>query len=152
MITVEEIGIEKSQLVLDMVGKLLDELADDQSAHVFLNHDRIRHYWEQNQDRFTTFVAMGENDLPLGMVTVIESFAIYADGAYGVINELYVQPEFRGKSIGKMLLQTVKEYGSMRNWERIDVTTPPGEKWQRAETFYEREDFVHTGPKMKFLY
>ncbi len=149
MITVEEFGYEHADTALMLVGKLLEELRED-GPSVELDKKKILTDWQQFQDRFNFFVALDENNQALGIVTLAENFAIYADGACGVINELYVPPDRRGQSVGKMLIETAKEYGRFRGWKRIDVTCPLGEKWARTVEFYEREGFVQTGPRLKF--
>ncbi|RKX31942.1 MAG: hypothetical protein DRP46_02215 [Candidatus Zixiibacteriota bacterium] len=80
------------------------------------------------------------------------NFAIYANGRYGIINEMYVPPEFRSSGFGEKLIETVKEYAKSRGWVRIDVTARPGEKWRRTVGFYKREGFTFTGPKLRFLF
>jgi len=152
MILIEEVNFDQAGQVLDLVTGLLEELREEPGERVTLDRDRIMHNWEQNRDRFAAFVALAENGTPLGIVTLQEAFAIYADGTYGIINELYVPPEHRNKNVGKMLLETAKDYGRYRHWRRIDVTAPLGEKWERTVKFYEREGFVMTGPKLKFKY
>ena len=158
MITVKQIDIEQADLVLDLVTRLLEEIREDANIPVALNVEKIKQGWEANQDRFTAFVALDEDNkenkesTTLGIITLVESFAIYADGSYGVINELYVPPEHRDKKIGKVLIETVKEYGRQCGWRRIDVTTPLGEKWDRTVAFYLRESFTHSGPKLRFKY
>jgi len=69
-----------------------------------------------------------------------------------VINELYVLPEHRDKKIGKILFETVKEYGRQCGWRRIEVNAPLGDIWERTVAFYLREDFTHSGPKLRFKY
>ncbi|MCD6250677.1 MAG: GNAT family N-acetyltransferase [candidate division Zixibacteria bacterium] len=153
MITVEQLDIEQADLVLDLVTRLLEELREDANIPVALNVEKIKQGWEANQDRFTAFVALDEDEkTTLGIITLVESFAIYADGSYGVINELYILPEHRDKKIGKVLIETAKEYGRQCGWRRIEVNAPLGEKWERAVAFYLREGFAHSGPKLRFRY
>jgi GNAT superfamily N-acetyltransferase len=149
MITVEEFGYEHADTALMLVDKLLEELREEDES-VELDKKKILDDWQRFQDRFTFFVALDENNNSLGIITLAENFAIYADGACGVINELYVAPGQRGQSVGKMLIETAKEYGKFKGWHRIDVTCPPGEKWQRTVNFYMREGFTVSGPRLKF--
>ena len=150
MTVIEEIGIDRSKLVFDLVTKLLEELHDEPRKATPLNIEKIKQEWIANEDRFTAFAALETEDSAIGIITLIESFAFYTDGAYGIINELYVPPEHRNQKIGKMLLETAKEYGRQCGWKRIDVTAPLGEKWERTQAFYEREGFIATGPKLRF--
>ena len=152
MITVEEIGIERADQIIELVTKLLDEIREEADKAVELDREKIVQDWTGNQDTFTAFVALDESEKLLGVVTLVDSFAVYAGGRYGVINELYVLPEYRNQQVGRMLVETAKDYGRYQGWKRIDVTAPLGEKWERTIKFYEREGFVHTGPKLKFRY
>ena len=86
----------------------------------------------------------------VGISTLVETFAIYAGGSYGVIDEMYVDPEFRSAGVGKMLIDAVKEFGREKNWLRVDVTAPPEEQWKHTVRFYEKQGFVFTGPKLRF--
>ena len=155
MITVEQLDIERADLVLKLVARLLEELREEpeeSNQTDALNYEKIKQDWVANQDRFTAFVALDEDNTTLGVITLTESFAIYADGSYGTINELYVLPEHRQKKIGKILIETAKEYGRQCGWRRLDVTAPSGEKWDRTVAFYLRESFAHTGPKLRFKF
>lgn len=78
----------------------------------------------------------------IGVITVSQSAAIYAGGYYGVIEELYVKPEFRSKLIGKALLDKVVSFAREQGWPRLEVSTPEKQRWQRTIDFYRREGFV----------
>jgi GNAT superfamily N-acetyltransferase len=149
MITIEEIGLERADQIIDLVAKLLDEISEGSAE---LDRQKIIQDWTGNQDTFTAFVALDDSKTILGVITLVDSFAVYAGGRYGVINELYVLPEHRNQQVGRMLVETAKDYGRYQGWKRINVTAPLGEKWERTIKFYEREGFAHTGPKLKFKY
>jgi GNAT superfamily N-acetyltransferase len=151
MILIEELGIEKANQVIDLVRKLAVELGGEDDEFGRLDNAKILADWEVSKERFVAFVAIAENSEVLGIITLAESFAIYAGGCYGAINELYVLPKHRNKNVGKMLVETAKDYGRDRGWRRLDVTAPPGDKWQRSVNFYLREGFAHTGPKLRFM-
>ena len=74
-----------------------------------------------------------------------ESYALYAEGAFGTIPELYVRPEYRGNALGLRLVSEVKSFGSSRGWTRLEVTTPPLPQFERTLAFYEREGFAIAG-------
>ncbi|HEV8702170.1 MAG TPA: GNAT family N-acetyltransferase [Candidatus Polarisedimenticolia bacterium] len=82
---------------------------------------------------------------------LVESFAIYANGTYGVINEMYVAPPFRSQGVGGRLIAAVKDLAARRGWGRIDVTAPESPAWDRTRRFHESQGFVFTGPKLKFV-
>jgi GNAT superfamily N-acetyltransferase len=150
MITIEEVGPDYSPKALSLIAKLLDELRGDTEPHRDLDTRRIVEHWKANEDRFTVFIAYSDSMEALGIMTIAENFAFYADGNFGIINELYVEPAARNRQVGKMLIQTAKAYAESKGWRRLDVTAPYGDKWQRTVNFYLREGFVHAGPKLSF--
>jgi GNAT superfamily N-acetyltransferase len=81
-----------------------------------------------------------------------ESYALYAEGIYGTIPELYVRPAYRSLGIGRRLVAGAKDYGAERGWTRIEVTTPPLPQFDRTLAFYERQGFaVSGGRKLRVL-
>ena len=100
-------------------------------------------------DRHSTLLAMDEDEV-VGIVTLSESISLYAGGHIGVINELYVVPEYRSEGVGKILLDAAKNLGEERGWVRLEVTTP-GDEYERTLRFYEREGFISIGPRYKYL-
>jgi GNAT superfamily N-acetyltransferase len=126
-------------------------LGDEGDEFSGIDREKMFRELDKNQNRFTAFLAKNDNGDNIGIVTLVESFAIYAGGNYGVIDEMYVVPEHRSQGVGKLLIKAAKEYGRQKGWFRIDVTAPTEERWQRTVKFYEREGFVFTGPKLKFV-
>jgi GNAT superfamily N-acetyltransferase len=49
------------------------------------------------------------------MITIAVIFAVYAGGDIGVINEMYVNPDYRCKGVGKMLVDKAKELAKKKN-------------------------------------
>ena len=136
--------------VLDLVDRLLTELSDGSS--LFANSDRARIVADVSAaaDRWTAFLAV-DGDAPIGVITTTEAVAVYAGGRYGVITELYVDPAFRSRGIGAQLVAAVRAKGESRGWPRIEVTAPPGTRWDRSVAFYEQNGFIFTGRKLKLL-
>jgi len=87
----------------------------------------------------------------VGVITLVETISLYAGGHIGVLNELYVVPEYRSEGVGKILLDAAKELGEERGWVRLEVTTP-GDEYARTLRFYEREGFLLIGPRYKFMF
>jgi GNAT superfamily N-acetyltransferase len=100
-------------------------------------------------DRHATLLALDDDGDAVGIITLAETLSLYAGGNIGVINELYVTPEYRSEGVGKMLLDAAKELGESRNWKRLEVTTP-GDEYLKTRHFYEREGFMKIGPRYKY--
>jgi len=101
-------------------------------------------------DHHSTLLALDDDGDVVGVLTLAETLSLYAGGYIGVINELYVVPEYRSEGVGKILLDAAKRLAEERDWKRLEVTTP-GEEYAKTLRFYEREGFVEIGPRYKFV-
>lgn len=135
-----------------MTGELLQEIMDKINIKVF-NFDQIqtekRAKYLISQNKYFVFIAKN-NDDSIGFVSMYESYALYAEGAYGTIPELYVRPRYRSNGIGKKLLKQVKIFAKEKNWKRLEVTTPPLPEFDRTLSFYQNNCFeISGGRKLK---
>lgn len=102
-------------------------------------------------ERFHKAYKVTEGDLEVGFFTLSDSFSFFAHGRYGIINELWVSPECRSGGYGGKILNEIKKLAAEQNWERVDVSAPPFERWQRTFEFYQKYGFVFTGKKLKWI-
>ena len=152
---IEKAGVGDARVLAVMVGELLDEIMSATGSHAF-NFDldettaRLKGFLEQG--RYFVLMARDGVGAASGFVALYESYALYAEGAYGTIPELYVRPAHRSMGIGCRLVQGAKAYGAERGWKRIEVTTPPLPQFDRTLAFYERQGFaVSGGRKLRVL-
>ena len=131
-----------SALLADLFEEVGHTLTASEIADIFLHID--------SDDLHSTLLALDESEEAVGVLTIVESIALYAGGRIGVINELYVIPAFRSEGVGKLLLDAAKELAEQRGWERLVVTTP-GEDYAKTLRFYEREGFLPIGPRYKYM-
>lgn len=138
-----------AEVVIEHITRLLAELS---GQPVQLDEGKTQHAFAQciagNNAIFMAF----DGEKPIGVITIVEALAIYTQGVYGVINELYVEPVYRSSGIGKLLVGAVWNYGANQPWSRIEVGAPTPDYWQRTVDFYEREGFIQVGPKLKKMY
>ena len=131
-----------------MVGELLAEIMNAIGIQAF-NFDlaettsRLQDFL--TREKYFVFVARTGTGTPVGFIALYESYALYAEGAFGTIPELYVRPEYRRNELGLRLVSEGKSFGSSRGWTRLEVTTPPLPEFDRTLAFYEREGFAITG-------
>lgn len=137
--------------MLRLVELLLVELADGGDEFTGLDRARTLADLARQGDRFVALLARDDAGEPIGVLTLTETFAIFAGGAYGVIDELYVAPHHRSAGLGRRLLDAAAAIGRERGWRRLDVAAPPGDAWKRSVAFYEKNGFVFTGPKLRRL-
>lgn len=137
-----------AQEIAVMVGELLSEIMNAVGIQAF-NFDlaettsRLQDFL--NREKYFVFVARGGSGNPAGFIALYESYALYAEGAFGTIPELYVRPEYRTNGLGLRLVSQAKSFGVSRGWTRLEVTTPPLPQFDRTLAFYEREGFAISG-------
>lgn len=134
--------------VAAMVGELLSEIMTGIGAQIF-NFDltetieRLTDFI--SREKYFVFVSCNVNKELTGFIALYESYALYAEGAFGTIPELYVRPLYRSHELGQHLTAQAKIFGASRGWRRLEVTTPPLPQFDKTLAFYEREGFSITG-------
>lgn len=142
-------GENDADLVAIMVNRLLHEIgAWHDAPNDECIHEVCRQLLEE-ESRFTALLAFDQERRPVGVMTLTEAMAIYAQGRFGIIMELYVVPDARSAGIGDCLIREARTIGKNRGWPLLEVNAPEGEKWSRTQSFYERQGFRHVGPFMK---
>ena len=136
-----------SEVIVKLLSELYLELGEEKESIAFLSGEFIRFIINTE---VTKIYLVREEHQYIGIFTLTESQAIYAGGKYGIIDEMYISPDFRQKKIGEDILKYIFQIALKNNWKRVDVTAPTDEKWIRTRKFYEKNGFVFTGPKYKF--
>lgn len=145
-----------STVVAEMAGELLNEIMSGVGVKAFnfnLGETIARAVSFIDEEKYFVFMARNtEVGNEVGFITLYESYALYAEGVFGTIPELYVRPEYRSHDVGKRLIDSAKAFGAARGWKRLEVTTPPLPQFERTLRFYEKESFsVSGGRKLKVL-
>lgn len=81
----------------------------------------------------------------IAVVTMTETYALYAGGKIGVIQEFYVSPDFRASGVGSMLIEQVQQYGQQNDWSCIELCTPPLPEFERTLNFYQKNGLIPVG-------
>lgn len=132
-----------------LVGELLQEIMDKSGVKAF-QFDREETERRANdlisREKYWVFIAKATKlDEVVGFVSLYESYALYAGGAFGTIPELYVKKAWRSQGVGLQLLEAVTQFAKSKQWARIEVTTPPLPEFDRTLAFYQRNGFQITG-------
>lgn len=146
--TIRQASAGDAPEVAAMVGELLDEImgAIDFRAFDFdlaATTSRLLDFLDR--EKYFVFVARGNDENAIGFVALHESYALYAEGPFGTIAELYVRPRYRSNNVGLSLISQAKSFGKSHGWKRLEVMTPPLPQFDRTLAFYEREGFAITG-------
>jgi len=91
------------------------------------------------------------DDQIMTFVTLAESFAVFAEGRYAIIGELWVHPAHRSQGVGAQVIAFCGEFARKQGYKRLDVSAPPDAKWDRTFEFYRTQGLVWTGRKLKLL-
>jgi GNAT superfamily N-acetyltransferase len=95
------------------------------------------------------FLAEDEHSATVGVLTLHECAAIYAGGRFGEISELFVKPAARSDGVGPALLKEAIRFGHAMAWQRLEVGAPEVPQWNRSVSFYLRNGFLETGPRLR---
>lgn len=130
-----------------MAGELLGEimrLSGVQAFHFDFDDTAARLADFLAREKYHVFVARDGAQLA-GFIALYESCALYAEGTFGTIPELYVRPGCRSQDLGRRLVDQAKSFAVSIGWKRLEVTTPPLPQFDQTLAFYEREGFAIAG-------
>ena len=91
------------------------------------------------------------NAAAFSFFTLAQTFSYFAHGSYGILNELWVNSEFRSQGVGEAVITYCENFARTQGWQRIDVSAPPMPQWDRSFAFYEKRGFEFTGRKLKYI-
>jgi len=128
------------ELLVELGGKPLATPVLAETAHALID------------DGSAGLVLVAEHhEQVVGIISVSWQIAMRIPGRYGVIQELWVKPEFRYMTIGADLVAAVAELAHKQGVERIEVGLP-GERyeaWSATEAFYVNNGFIQIGMRMR---
>lgn len=97
-IAIQRAAADDAQEIAVLVGDLLAKIMNAIGVQAF-NFDkdettaRLKGFLDR--EKYFVFVARNVNGRLVGFIALCESYALYAEGAFGTIPELYVRPEHR---------------------------------------------------------
>lgn len=145
---IEEATVDDSPILAVMVGELLNEIMTATGSHAFnfnLEETTARLKEFIDQGKYFVLIARAGGGGEAGFVAVYECCALYGEGRFGTMPELYVRPSHRSQGVGRRLIAGVKAYAARQGWTRIEVTTPPLPQFDKTLAFYQREGFAVSG-------
>jgi GNAT superfamily N-acetyltransferase len=89
----------------------------------------------------------------VGVLGASWQLAIHVPGRYALIQDLWVHPSWRGRSVGRELLAALCELAREQGMARAEVGLPREsfESIRATEGFYARNGFEHLGARMRRL-
>lgn len=138
---------EYAHTIGEMVVELTTEISIMSEAKLFdinLNETVERCEFLMKAGHYHAILAF-DGTTPIGVTTLTETYALYAGGKIGVIQEFYIQPDYRSAGIGAKLIEKVKHFGEQRGWSCIELCTPPLPAFERTLAFYQANGLAPVG-------
>lgn len=142
-----EATVQDSEIIGSLVVELTTEICELTNAKYFdidLNGTIQRCNELISDGHYAAIIGIYEGK-PISIVTMTETYALYAGGKIGLIQEFYVSPEFRASGVGSMLVEQVQSYGKKHNWLCIELCTPPLPEFEGTLNFYQKNGLNPVG-------
>jgi len=139
--------LEDSEAIGSLVVDLTNEICElTKAQHFAINlNSTIERCRELIRDGHYAAIIGEYKNKSVAVVTFTETYALYAGGKIGVIQEFYVSPEFRTSGVGSLLVEQVKNYGNKHDWSCIELCTPPLPEFERTLNFYQKNGLIPVG-------
>jgi GNAT superfamily N-acetyltransferase len=100
----------------------------------------------------TVLVAQAGDRL-VGVLAASWQMAIHVPGTYALIQDLWVDPAWRGRAVGASLMRALVDVARARSMERVEVGLPREsfKRFAATEAFYRSNGFMANGPRMRRL-
>jgi ribosomal protein S18 acetylase RimI-like enzyme len=133
---------------LKAVAGLLNELKDVAAADIDFTEENLLNVFEQMKDHSFYLNLVAEIDGTIaGFISVVFYKTLFHKGGTALINELIISRSYRGKGIGRLLIERVKEEAVNRGMDELEVGTEKTN--EAAQAFYKKcgfdEEFVLLG-------
>jgi GNAT superfamily N-acetyltransferase len=151
-VKIELVNKDSAEEIAKLAVCLTDEIIERTGLQAFdvdvpLATKLCKNYIENGQ---YNIIAAFDDEKIIGFGSLCESFSLYAEGAFGIIQEFYISPEYRSQKIGQKLIQQIIEFAKEKEWKRLELCTPPIPAFKRSVDFYKENGFETTGGyKMK---
>jgi len=150
--TIREATLSDVNDVARLVKDLTDEIIERTHAkHFNVNIEQTAGLLKDflASGHYSVLVALQDNKV-VGFANLCPSYALYAEGNFGIVQEFYVVPEHRSGGLGAALIRECAILAKNKGWKRLELCTPPMPEFDRTIKFYQSNEFEITGGrKMK---
>ena len=134
--------------VANAVEALLIELGGERPSPAALEEGARR--LAEDPDAGALLVAESDGEL-VGVLAASWQFALHVPGRYGTIQDLWVDPEWRSRALGRELIVALVREAAEAGVPRLEVGLPQPSFAQlpATERFYRENGFTPLGPRMR---
>lgn len=135
----------------EIIGKMVVELTEEICQRTDTQHfdidlpetiQRCREFFQSG--KYAAILCSFGNQV-IGFTTLSETYALYAGGKIGVVQEFYIAPDFRSGGAGAKLIEQVKQYGRQNDWACVELCTPLLPEFERTLSFYQSNGLTPVG-------
>lgn len=134
---------DDAELIVNLVNRLIEELG---GARLPVESAALACRQMFAEQRAFALIAE-DNGKALGVCTLSFQESIRTLGKYAIVQEMYVIPESRGRSLGAEIMESAISEARSHGCRTIELGTPPN--GERQERFYERLGFDPVGLRMR---
>jgi branched-chain amino acid aminotransferase len=142
--------VDDAPAVANAVEALLIELGGERPSATALEEGARR----LAEDPGAGALLVAEDDgRVVGVLAASWQYAIHVPGRYGTIQDLWVHPDWRSRSLGRELILALVRQAADAGVPRLEVGLPQ-ESFAglgATERFYRENDFTPLGPRMRRL-
>ena len=114
-------GAADAETVAGLLHALLDELAGGAGSELAA----LRSITQRLVDEEVVIGLVAHVDrAPAGLLMLNECATVYADGRFGEITELYVEPAHRSHGVAVQLIEEARKVARERGWTQLEVGAP----------------------------
>ncbi len=132
------------------IGALLDELGGEGPSTATLEEATRKLVEDPSLGALLVAEAGGEI---IGVLAASWQHAVHVPGRYGVVQDLWVSPEWRSRAIGRELIEALAVLAREQEIARLEVGLPQDSfaAIEATRSFYLTNDFAPLGPRMRRL-
>jgi GNAT superfamily N-acetyltransferase len=141
---------EDAPAVAAAIEALLVELGGERPSTAAL--EAASRKLAEDRELGALLVAEAESAI-VGVLAASWQHAIHVPGRYGTIQDLWVDPAWRSRAIGRELIEALAWMGGEMDVARLEVGLPKEgfAALDATERFYRDNGFEHLGPRMRRL-
>lgn len=147
-------GVASAAIIAEMVLELTTEICTRSNIPAFnldLEDTKRRTIAFLEQGHYTAILGLRDG-VPVAVACMAESYALYAGGKIGIIQECYVRPQHRSGGMGTALIGAVYAHGAGRGWACVELCTPPLPAFEPTLRFYQRQGLEPVGGRKMRAY
>ncbi|MGH2644915.1 MAG: GNAT family N-acetyltransferase [Chitinophagaceae bacterium] len=145
---IKRINISESHLVIDLFDKY--RIFYKHPSDIQLAHDFIQARLDNNESVISVaFIQKGKERIPVCFTQLYPGYSSGRAICHWILNDLYVEKEFRHQGIGEALIKTALEFAKGTGRKFVELSTAIDNFI--AQKLYEKMGFEKQVPDTEFL-